>query len=197
VNKTKNATQEKVLYPSHQNYKMEDNRMDGRAVCVNLLAGLALITSAQAVRSQVTSDWSVANATPQQTRFANVTFGGPPAGILWRATNSIASSGIVTDGLLVLRSNSNSVGTTRIYDAENGQCLYTFPETDMAVDAFGKLGTRTILFHGLHVVDYSQKTAVVALTAYDLGPILAVSPGRNLQRSGVLIFPCHLRCHRF
>ena len=90
-----------------------------------LVASLTLITSAQVVRAQVTSDWPVANATPQQTRFANLTFGGPPVGILWRATNSIASSGIVSDGLLVLRSSSNSVWTTRIYDAENGQCLFS------------------------------------------------------------------------
>ena len=159
--------------------------MNGRTVCVNLLAGLALITSAQVVRAQVTIDWPVANATPQQTRFANVIFGGPPAGILWRDTNSVDPSGarrpkvpVVSNGLLVFGFMSISGSwTTRIYDAENGQCLYTFPETDMAVQAIGRLGMQTTLFRAVRVPDSSQQTSVVTLTAYDLGPILARTPG--------------------
>lgn len=141
-----------------------------------LAASLAILAGEPLATSQVTSNWPVANATPQQTRFADVTFGGPPAGILWRETNIVAS-GIVSDGLLVLRSSANGVWSTRICDAETGGCLYTFPENNMALGAFGKLGARTTLFHGLRVLNSSQQTTLVTLTAYDLTPILARTPG--------------------
>jgi hypothetical protein len=160
--------------------------MNRRTVCVNLLASLALITGAQVARAQITSDWPVYNGTPQQTRFANVTFGGPPAGILWRDTNSVdpinarwLQAPVASDGLLTFSSgcSTSCPWTTRIYDAETGQCLYTFPVTDRAVQAIGRIGTQTTLFRAVRVCDVSQRTMFVTLTSYDLSPILARIPG--------------------
>ncbi len=157
--------------------------MNRRTVGVNLLAGLALITTAQVARAQNTSDWPVTDATPQQTRFANVIFGGPPAGVLY--TNSVdpkvatyPADIVVSDGLLVFGGGSAiSPYTTRIYDADTGQCLFTFPESDEPMHAIGKLGAQTTLFRAVSVPDANFLTRVVTLTAYDLGPILARIPG--------------------
>jgi outer membrane protein assembly factor BamB len=151
--------------------------MSRSTVCVNLLASLALIMGAQAVCSQVTSDWPGDNATPQQTRFANVTFGGPPSRILWAYTNPGAFYHVISDGLLVLTCGIVPALTT-IHDAETGECLYTFPETKLpSALALGKIGTQTTLFRSVPVVDNIQQITVVTLTAYDLGPILARTPG--------------------
>ena len=53
---------------------MEDNTMNRRILGASLLASVVIITGAQVARAQVTTDWPVANGTPQQTRFADITY---------------------------------------------------------------------------------------------------------------------------
>jgi len=158
--------------------------MTTKRICACLAASLATLVGESFARSQISADWPTVNATPQQTRFADIVFGGPPAGVLWHDPYSADPSRtwgptrpVIGGGLLVFGFNSASGLTTRIYDADNGRCLFTFPETYQAVHAVGKLGTQTTLFRGVIVPDAGSQTCVVILTAYDLGPLMARIPG--------------------
>jgi hypothetical protein len=163
---------------------MEDNTMNKRIVCASLLASLAIITGAQVARAQVTTDWPVANGTPQQTRFAGISYGAPPVGILWRdpyspdpLNSQFPVDPVLSDGLLVFAFGTTSGYSTRIYDAATGQVLYTFPEADLAVHAIWKNTTQTILFRALAVFDNTHSTTIVTVNAYDLSPIILRTPG--------------------
>jgi hypothetical protein len=154
-----------------------------RTVCASLLVSLEIMTMAQVARAQITTDWPVANATPQQTRFANINYGGPPVGILWRdpySTDPLNSQSpvdpVLSDGLLVYAFGGSSGRSTRIYDASTGQLLYTFPEAGFAMHAIGKNGTQTILFRGLPVPNSTFTTTTVTLSAYDLGDFISRIP---------------------
>ena len=157
--------------------------MNRITICASLFASLAIITGAQVAPGQVMTDWPLANATPQQTRFASINYGGPPSGILWRdpyssdpLNSQFPVDPVISDGLLVFAFGGSSGWSTRIYDASTGQLLYTFPEAGIAVHAIGKNGTQTILFRGLPVPNSTFTTTTVTLSAYDLGEIISRIP---------------------
>ncbi len=129
-------------------------------ICLlGLITFSASLLEYQVASAQMISDWPVANATAQQTRFADIICGGSPVGILWRDPYSVGwsegaraflpkniSPPVLSDGLLIYSATFSSetlLGDgTRICDAETGECLYTFAEVGAAVHAVGKVNTR-------------------------------------------------------
>jgi hypothetical protein len=108
---------------------MISKRSEEMVVAVCLVGAVVMVALAPSVCGQVTVDWPVMNATPQQTRFADIAAGSPPQGILWRYPSTVQYP-VLSNGMVFLQS--------AVLESETGRCLYKFADAAGA-QAIGRI----------------------------------------------------------